>query len=162
MATQHEKMQKWIRHYRDVTGNKEVDMHEVAKFAAEQGWPLPTPAQPIDLLAKEFSRAAREEMRHDVVTKRPYRANHAFTVKQGDKQMTLWIDIDEAPRKPMAMSVTNRREQVVSDLVQVSFDVEHWNRINPHDEPIVVETDLTDDVQWRMNAPEDDEEAAAS
>jgi hypothetical protein len=75
--------------------------------------------------------------------------------------MTLWIDIEEAQRKPMVMSVTNRREQSVSDLVQLSFDVEHWNRINPKDEPIIVQTDMTDDVAWRMNAPSDDEQQQA-
>jgi hypothetical protein len=160
MATRHERMQKLLRHYRDVTGIKEVDMHELAKFAAEKGWPLPEPAKPIDLLAKEFSRAAREEIRHDSVTKRPYRVNHAFTVSRGGQQMTLWIDIEEAQRKPMEMSVTNRREQTVSDLVQLSFDVEHWNRINPKDEPIIVQTDMTDDVAWRMNGPTEDEQQA--
>src|ERR1044071_1873049 len=148
MATRHEKMQKLIRHYRDVTGKKEVDMHEVARFAAAKGWPLPQPVQPIDLLAKDFSRAAREEIRRDPVTKRPYRANHAFTVSQGGQQLTLWVDIEEATRRQMEMSVTNRREQVVSDMVQLSFDVEHWNRINPTEASIVVPTDLTDDVEW--------------
>lgn len=161
MATRHERMQKLLRHYRDVTGIKEVDMHELARFAAGMGWSLPVPAQPIDLLAKEFSRAAREEIRHDSITKRPYRVNHAFTVSRNGQQMTLWIDIEEAPRKPMEMSVTNRREQVVSDLVQVSFDVEHWNRINPTDEPIIVQTDMTDDVAWRMNGPTEDEQQAS-
>jgi hypothetical protein len=161
LSTRHEKMQKLIRHYRDVTGIREVDMHKLAEFAESKGWPLPKPSRPIDLLAKEFARAAREEVRRDPVTRRPYRVNHAFTITQGGEQLTLWVAIDEATRPQMLMSSTSRREQTVSDLVQLTLDVEHWNRVNAAKEPIVVQADLTDDVQWRINAPTDEEDAEA-
>jgi hypothetical protein len=155
MATKHQEMQRLMRHYKDVSGIKEVDMHKLAKFAASKGWPLPTPADPLDLLAKEFSQAAREEIRHDKKTGRPYRANHAVTQHQGTQQLTLWVDIDEAPRKPMVKSLMNRREQMVGDGLQLSFDAEHWNNIHPNEEPIVVPLDLTDDVEWRKHSPEE-------
>jgi hypothetical protein len=60
-----------------------------------------------------------------------------------------------------SMSSTNRREQSVSDMVQLKLDVDHWNRVNPDKEPIIVQTDLTDDVEWRINAPTDDEDEEA-
>src|SRR6202030_4003527 len=116
------------------------------------GWQLPTPVDPIDRLASEFSHAAREEVRHDLVTGRPYRANHAFPSGQGKNgQLYLWVDIDFATRSPMHKSLVNRREQIVGDVVQLTFDAEHWNRIHPTDEPIIMPADFTDDVEWRKN-----------
>jgi len=114
----------------------------------------------IDRLAREFSQAAREEIRHDKKTGKPYRANHAVTDGYGAKQPTLWVDIDEAPRKPMLKSLVQRREQMVGDGLQLTLDATHWNNIHPEEDPINLPLDLTDDVQWRLNAP--DEAAKAS
>jgi hypothetical protein len=160
MATKHQEMQRLIRHYKDVTKKTEVNMHDVAQFAAEKGWPLPRPIAALDRLAKGFSEAAREEIRHDKKTGKPYRANHAVTTGWGPKQLTLWIDIDEAPRKPMLKSLVQRREQMVGDGLQLTLDAMHWNTVNPNEEPIKLPLDLTDDVQWRLNAPDEGEKAS--
>lgn len=154
-------MQRLIRLYREQTGTQSVDMHEVAQHAVSKGWPLPKPKDPIDRLAEQFSSAAREEIRRDTVTGRPYRGNLAVTTWQGSQQLTLWTDTDVAPRHIAQKSYIQRREQMVGDAVQLSFDVEHWNRINPNEEPIVMPMDFTEDVEWRKNAPDDDDEKAA-
>ena len=87
-------------------------------------------------------------------TGNPYRANHAITTRQGSEQLTLWIDIDrKVPRKKMVKSLMQRREQMVGDGLQLTFDGDHWNNINPEDEPIEIPMDLTDDILWRKNAP---------
>src|SRR5438309_1995798 len=104
MSTKFQRMQTFIRYYKDQTGVKEVDMLEVAKFAKSKGWVLPALPDPLDLLAKEFSKAARDEIRHDKKTGRPYRANHAYSQSHSPTLFTLWVDIDEAPRKPMLKS----------------------------------------------------------
>lgn len=161
MATRHQELQKITRKYKDETGEKEVDTHKVAEYAKKLGWPMPKPKSPIDLLAREISGALREEIRTDKKTGKPYRANHAYQTNLFGETVTRWIDIDEAPRTPMLKSVVNRREQVVGDMVQLSLDVDHWNSINSKDEPIVVQTDFTEDVEWRKNAPEDDQKDAA-
>lgn len=160
MARKSQQMQSIIRRYRDETGLDSVDMHEVAKFAVKMGWPLPTPKTAIDRLAEQFSSAAREEIRRDAVTGRPYRANLAVTTWQGGQQMTLWHDIDVAPRHIAHRALQQRREQMVGDAVQLTFDVMHWNRVNKQEEPIEMPMDFTEDVEWRINAPTDDEEAA--
>jgi hypothetical protein len=158
--TKHQEMQRLIRRYKEQTGAKEVNMHDVAAFAASMGWRLPKPTRPIDLLAKEFSQAAREEIRRDGKTGRPYRANHALTTWQGGVQLTLWVDIDEAPRGPMLKSLVNRREQMVGDGLQLTLDADHWNSINSSEDPITIPMDFTDDVEWRKNSPEDAGKAA--
>ena len=51
MATMVQKRQRFIVYYKEQTGKKEVNMHDVANFARKMGWPLPKPADPVDLLA---------------------------------------------------------------------------------------------------------------
>jgi len=142
-----------IHQYKFETGKTEVDMHEVARYAMERGWRRPKPVDPVDQLAREFSKAAAQEMRHDK-TGRAYRANHAVTISSGGKQLTFWVDIDTAPRKHIHKSLIQRREQMVGDAVQLSFDAEHWNATHPKEEPIVIPLDFTEDVEWRKNAEE--------
>lgn len=158
--TKHVEMQYLIRLYKETTGEHEVDMKKVAKFAHQRGWPLPKPKDPFDMLATEFTQAARQEFRRDPKTGKPYRANHALPVSQGGVQLTLWIDIDEAPRHQMHKSLINRREQMVGDGVQLSLDADHWNSIHEEEDPIAIPMDLTDDIEWRKNAPDEDEDAA--
>lgn len=156
MPTKSKEMQYLIRQYREKTGKQDVEMHEVAKFAVSKGWPLPTPRTALDRLASQFSAAARQETRKDEVTGHPYRANLAVTSWVGDQQITFWTDIDEAPRPVAHKAFKLRREQMVGDALQLTFDMMHWNRINPKDEPIDMPLDFVDDVAWRMNAPDED------
>jgi len=157
MLNKKQQMQALIRRYREQTGQQHVDLKEVAKFATSMGWPLPVPKSPLDRLAEQFATAAREETRRDEVTGRPYRANLAVTTWQGKDQMVLWSDIDEAPRHIVHKALFQRREQMVGDALQLTFDAMHWNRVNENQPPIEMPLDLTDDVQWRLNAPDEDE-----
>lgn len=160
MSTKAQRLQKLIKLYKERTGKTSVEMHDVAKFAAELGWPLPKPKSAIDRLAEQFSAAAREEIRKDEVTGRPYRANLAVSTWHNGTQLTLWTDIDEAPRHIAHKSFVQRREQMVGDALQLTFDVTHWNRVHTSEDPIYMPLDFTDDVNWRMNAPDEDSEAA--
>jgi len=160
VANKTREMQKLIRYYKDETGKSEVDMRGVAKLAVKMGWKLPTPKDPLERLVKQFSRAARDEIKHDKKTGKPYRANHAIPVKQGQTQLHFWIDIDEAPRKQIFKSLIMRREQMVGDGLQLTLDAEHWNNINPEQEPINIPMDFTDDILWRKNAPDEDDKVA--
>jgi hypothetical protein len=157
--TKKKEMLYLIRAYREQTGQQSVDMHEIAKFAVSKGWPLPAPKSPLDRLAEQFSAASREEIRHDEATGKPYRANLAVTTWQGSKQMTLWTDIDEAPRHIAQKAFVQRREQMIGDGLQLTFDVMHWNRVNENDHPIEMPMDFTEDIAWRLNAPDEDKAA---
>lgn len=159
MSTRNHRMQSIIKLYRERKGSDSVDMHEVAKFAAEMGYPLPRPKSSIDRLAEQFSSAAREEVRRDAETGRPYRANLAIVEWKNGQQLTLWHDIDVAPRRVAHRALVQRREQMVGDAVQLTLDVDHWNRVHPAEEPIMMPLDFTDDVQWRLNAPDQDKAA---
>jgi hypothetical protein len=66
--TKNEKLQAFIRHYMQETGEKEVDMEKVARFAISKGADAPKPKTAVELLAAELSHAASQEHREDPVT----------------------------------------------------------------------------------------------
>ena len=60
----------------------------------------------------------------------------------------------------MVKSAQNKREQMVGEAWRVTIDLEHWNRINPDKDPIKIEMDFGPDIEWRRNAPNEDEKAS--
>ncbi len=164
MATQSQLFRSIIKDCIIETGESDIDMKKVARFAVKKrGVRLSPPEDPYDALAKKLSVAAREEIRHDEKTKRPYRAYHCYPVMQANGQQgRLWMDIDGvAPRPKMQRSIRDRRDQMVGDGVQLTLDLEHWNAIHPNEEPLTADMDLTDEVQWRLNAPGEDDKKAS-
>ena len=148
-----------IRQYKLEKQVEEVDMREVAKYAVERGWlTLPEPLDPFDMLGKKFSEAARNETRNDKETKRPYRAYMPITFRSGDKQTTLWIDTDSTTRPRMEKAVSRYRDGMVGVAVMGTNTVDHWNRVNPEQIPLTFDTDLTEEVSWRLNGEGNDEE----
>lgn len=153
-------MQRLIRAWKDETGKTAIDMHKVASWAVKQGWPLPKPQEPIEILAKQFADAGREEIEHDAETGNPYRVYHAVPTKIGQQFVFVYYDIREAPRKIMHKSLVNRREQMIDDGMQLTFDAIAWGKYHPDEEPIALPMDLTEDIQWRLNARAEKGEAA--
>jgi hypothetical protein len=158
-----QELQRLIRLYRETTGHAEIDMHEVARFALSKGWPMPRPKSPLDLLASQFRDAARQDVRRDRTSGRPYRAYHAVPALDEKGQGTFyWVDIDDpdTTHANMRKSMVRRREQMVDDGVQLSLDLDHWNSMRPEDEHISFPMDLEPDIEWRKNAMDHEDEAA--
>jgi hypothetical protein len=161
MATKRQEQQEWIRRYKQRTGKKEIDLHEVANWLKAQGWPMPKPIDPLDMLAKELAESARDEYRKDAASGRRYRANHQVMIWEGNKQVARWFDIDEKPpRKVMHKSLIQRREQMVGDGLQLTIDSHRWNSQNPTEEPIVVPLDITPDVEEALSLDPPNESVA--
>lgn len=114
MATRSEELQSLIQLYKSETGEKAVDMDLVAEWDIRKGVSTPKPKTTKELLSAQFAQAAREEHRKDHKTGWSYRANHALRVakKKTAHNFTLWVDIEEATRPQMHMSLTNRRQQM--------------------------------------------------
>ncbi|MFV1919162.1 hypothetical protein VPH46_06990 [Sphingomonas sp. MJ1 (PH-R8)] len=142
-------LQKMIELYKVKTGVQEMDPVEIAKFAVQNGVELPAPVDPMKRLVKQISEAAREVVRTDRQTGRPYRAYHSLPIQQGQETFFFWVDIDDATRPQMVRSSNRRREQVVGELVQHTFDLDHWAAVNPNQEPIYLEKDFNLDVEIR-------------
>lgn len=152
-------LQKIIALYRLQTGETELDPKKMAEFALRHGVSLPQPKDPLELLAKEISAAAREDLRRDEVTNRPYRAYHSLPIEHANGQVSfVFVDIEDATRPQMQRSLTKRREQMIGDAVHLINDADRWNSQNPHLEPIQIALDFGPDVEWRRAAeqPSDD------
>jgi hypothetical protein len=149
--------QRLIRAYKDQTGERELDMHKVAKWAVGKGWALPKPPDPLEVLAREFTTAAREVVEYDKATGKPYRVYHALKASHGGTQLHFFVDIEEATRSQMLVSLVNRREQMVSDGLMLNYDQDHWNSVHTTEEQIQLPMDLTFDIELRKNTPDDEE-----
>lgn len=156
--------QKFIRYWMDTTGETEVDMDAVAKLAIKMGWKAPPPITEEERLAQQFKDAARQDIRHDRKTGRPYRGYHAVPKYAPDGQLRFsYIDIDEPKTKPDAFrkACVMRREQSVGDVVQLRLDQLHWNDTRPPDQQVeLLPADMEFDVELKL-AGMDDEDSAA-
>lgn len=143
-------LQQIIALYRVMTGETELDPKRIAEFALRNGVDLPQPKDPLELLVREISVAAREDLRRDETTQRPYRAYHSLPIEHADGQVSfVFVDIEDATRPQMHRSLNKRREQMVGDAVHLIYDADRWNSQNPGLEPIQIALDFSYDVEWR-------------
>lgn len=154
--------QRFIRFYKEQTGEAEISMHKVAEFAKKHGWEMPKPPSDIEMLAKLFADDAQAERRYDVETKRPYRAYQAIPAGPVQLNLFVYVDTDEATRPQMHKSSVIRREQIVSDGYNLQLDLDHWNRVHSDEEPIVLPMDLTMDIEIRKASDGYDEDEGAA
>ena len=159
-VSKRQERQRFIRHYMEVTGEHEIDMHKVAELAKKMGWKMPIPPSDVDLLTKQFADDAQAERKYDKNTGKPYRVYHALPVS-GQLNLFVYVDIDEATRNQMLKSAVNRREQMVSDGYNLTLDLDHWNSINPEKETIALPMDLTLDIEIRKAADDEDNDDVA-
>ena len=146
MATYAEQMQGIWRQYEGAGMPVPATTREVADWAIRQGLWKPKPADVISQCAEDLSRSLREEYRTDKYGRR-YRAKHAVRVSEGGKQLSMWADIDTAPRNHMVKAFAQRRKQIVGDCHQLKTDVDYYNEANSTNEPIQVILDFTQDVE---------------
>jgi hypothetical protein len=121
---------------------------EVVDWAVSLGKLALPRVDPRDVLASQMSRALREEYATDDKGRR-YRVNHAMRVTKNGVQLTMWGILGFAPHSHMERAFTQRREQVIGDLVQLDVDVEVYNEMNPDQLPIQLVLDFSDDVAER-------------
>lgn len=156
--------QRFIRYWQEQTGEAEIDLHGVAELAMKLGWDAPPPVSPVERLAKQFKDAARQDVRYDRKTGRPYRGYHAVPKQGKDGQLSFsYIDIDDPQTKPenFRKACVMRREQAVDDMLQLFFDQTHWNDTRAPEQAVeVLPADLGFDIELRLASRDDRPEAA--
>lgn len=148
--TRSEELQKLIPLYLRETGKTTWENLDVAVWAIKRGVKPPKPKTEAELLAEQFSQALREEHKHDSETGLDYRANHAFKEKNGYKQLTLWVKLENATLNQMNASVTNRRDGIIADCTQLKKDTIVWNSKNPNGNQLNLMLGFEEDVQERL------------
>jgi hypothetical protein len=157
--TKHEEMQAFVRYYKRENKKTTVTMAEVAAAAIKAGMKAPAPVTAEERLAKQFAAAEREETKLDKKTNRPYRANLAYTIRsKSGEQTSFWVETDDATWHQVDMWKAKYREQMIGEAVIGKDTIEHWNRINPEEEPHQFPLDFTDEYEWRKNTPVEEEE----
>lgn len=148
MPTQAEVFQDFWRAYEHEHDHAPASARDVVDWAVrERGLALPR-IDPRDVLAAQMSRALREEYATDSQGRR-YRVNHAMRATKNGVQLTIWGVLGYAPHLHMHRAFTQRREQVIGDLVQLQVDIEVYTEMTPHETPIQLVLDFTDDVAER-------------
>lgn len=146
--------QKFIRYWMDQTGETEIDLHAVARLALDMGWKAPAPITEEDRLARQFKNAARQDIRHDKKTGRPYRGYHAVPKDARSGQLSFfYIDIDDPDTKPenFRKACVMRREQSVGDQLQLRLDQIHWNDNRPPEQQVeILPADMEFDLELRL------------
>lgn len=162
MASREQLIQRLTPIYQEETGKTEMDSMEFAEWLMRKGMEPPPAPTPLELLAKQARRAWKQDIRKDVETGKPYHKYHALPVSigPGGQIRFFYFDIERATRKSMEKSAKVRVEQMIDDGVRIAYDVDHWNRINPGQEQIEIDFNLTDPIAWRKAAPDEDEKAA--
>lgn len=155
-------MQAIFDRYTEEVDFSPVSLDNVAAWAIEQGLYRPQPRDVVKLCREALAESLRQEKRIDAQG-RKYRAKHSVRTNIGGVQLSLWADIDNAPRSFMEKSFSQRRKAIADDCFQVKQDVDHFNDENPTELPIQIVLDFTDDVAEMEAAARhdrDDDEAA--
>ncbi|WP_316164630.1 MULTISPECIES: hypothetical protein [unclassified Bradyrhizobium] len=145
MATFTEQMQAIFDRYTNEVSSSPVSLDEVATWALEQRLYSPAPRDVVKICREALADSLRQEKRVDEKGRR-YRAKHSVRTSSGGVQLSLWADIDSAPRSFMEKSFSQRRKSIADDCFQFKQDVDHFNDVSPSDRPIPTILDFTDDV----------------
>lgn len=146
MAKFAEQMQRIFQAYVDEVGHEPVSLDVVAEWAVSNGLFSPEPRSVLKLCKEALADSLRQEKRVDAEG-RWYRAKHPVRESVGGVQLTLWADIDFAPRIHMEKSFGQRRKSIVDDCFQIKQDVDHYNQYHAPDKPIQMILDFRDDVE---------------
>ena len=145
MAKFSEQMQAIFDRYTEEVDSSPVSLDNVAAWAIGKGLYRPQPRDVVKLCREALAESLRQEKRIDAKGRR-YRAKHSVRTNIGGVQLSLWADIDNAPRSFIEKSFSQRRKAIADDCFQVKQDVDHFNDENPAELPIQIVLDFTDDV----------------
>src|SRR5262245_8127407 len=110
-------------------GDSPVDLDAVYLWARrEKRWEPPR-SNLVRVFKAELARAAREDYYTDPQGRR-VRRKHAVVIKEGEKQRSLWADIQTAPLEHMRKSLEQRRRGIFGDVTQLKTDMDSYNENN--------------------------------
>jgi hypothetical protein len=138
--------QNLVQMYREAGQPWPASTHDMGEWAVRTGRFESGLAFAVNQCAELLSRSMREEYLTDSKGRR-VRKYHAARVRLEGKQLTLWADIETAPRRHMELAFAQRRKQVVDDCRQLKLDVGSYNDSKPTGQPIQIVFDFTVDLE---------------
>ena len=147
--TKTEELQNLWKRYEEEHAHEPTGTRPVVDWAVSKGLLELPPVDPRDVLASQMSRALRAETAVDEHG-REYRLNHAVKITKDGVQTTMWAMMAFAGHSHMEKAITQRREQIVGDCLQLRTDVDAYNDMNPGRPEIQLELNFTEDVAERL------------
>lgn len=128
-------------------GAAPVDLDLVFLWVKTRKRWAPPEQREVRIFKEEMARAAREDYYTDPQG-REVRKKHAVVIKEGEKQRSLWADIETAPPEHMRMSLQQRRRGILGDVTQLKTDLDSYNQnFNPtRDKPIQMTFNFDEDL----------------
>ncbi|MFN3831151.1 MAG: hypothetical protein ACK4SQ_02925 [Allorhizobium sp.] len=145
MANYSEQMLRIFDRYTDEVDSGPVSLDDVAAWALSNELFKPQPRDVVKICREALAESLRQEKRVDAKGRR-YRAKHSVRTNIGGAQLSLWADIDTAPRSFMEKSFSQRRKAIADDCFQIKQDVDHFNEVNASELPIAMVLDFSEDV----------------
>jgi hypothetical protein len=148
MATKNELLQRAWREFEKANAYAPSSARQVVEWAVSVGVLTLPRIDPYDVLAGDMAQALRDEYATDGKGRR-YRVNHAVRITKSGVQYTFWATMGFAPHDHMERAFAQRREQIISDCVQLKTDVDAYNDMSK-ESPIQLVLDFTEDVEERQ------------
>ncbi len=136
-----------IDKYIEETGETEPDLHDIARHAYFNGMEPMVP-DPIKRLAREMALASRQDYITDE-NGEPVRRRHAFVIRRGEEQLTLWSKMEDITPERIKLSAARRRNGTLMDVLQLDRDLTYYNKNHNPGDPILFEANFTTDLQER-------------
>lgn len=135
MATYNEQLQEVWHSYAREHGHEPATSRDAVHWGVLRGMIVVPTVDPLARLAEDMSAALREEFATDSQGRR-YRVNHAVRVLKLGVNYTFWAIMKDAPRSHMQTAFTQRRDQIVGDVVQLATDIDAYNAMNSDEPPL--------------------------
>lgn len=147
MLSKTKELQEWYNEWLELNPGKDLDSRAAASWMISTGKWQPPFYDPVKALAKEVSKAAREETIIDPQG-REVRKRHAYTyVDETGQKRWLFADILTADPQKMALSLQHRRRAALGDIVQLNTDRESYNDNNPFGAQIQMSFNFDEDLE---------------
>ncbi|MFO0887553.1 MAG: hypothetical protein U0790_00240 [Isosphaeraceae bacterium] len=147
---------KVLDQYIDQTGKTTVDLSEVVDWALSNKLIDYPKADMRKILARNLSRASREEIIQDE-NGEPVRRRHSYKIVSGETQLTFWVRMEDASPHQMRLSMQQRRKGIANDVFQADRDVNYYNRNHNPGDPITPDWNFNADVEERKQSGEYDD-----
>ncbi|HEY5475217.1 MAG TPA: hypothetical protein VIK11_00760 [Tepidiformaceae bacterium] len=125
---------------------KAVPAKEIMAWAIQEGLYRPTPNLVLQKAEEDLARALREDVFTDPQG-RHVRAKYAARIVEDGIQTTLWADHTFASPQHIALSLKQRRTQIVADCHKLKTDVDSFNENDNLGPKLQLSFDFTLDLE---------------
>ena len=145
--TKTEALQGIVVQYRETGQEWPATAKMIAGWALTNGLYQPSRKSVMDLLARDLSRAMREEYITDPQGRQVRRLHPRRVLGEMQQPTFEWDDITTAPPDHMHMSFQQRRQMILGDCSQLKTDVDSYNENYNSGAPIPMSYDFSEDLE---------------